>query len=71
MNTRPELAAPELLLLPMQKAEEAAMWEKRVQQLLARYGKVDIEEYKRVEDQLKQLQASLKDTVPRKDLAQV
>lgn len=47
------------------------MWEKRVQQLLARYGKVDIEEYKRVEDQLKQLQASLKDTVPRKDLAQV
>lgn len=47
------------------------MWEKRVQQLLARYGKVHIEEYRKVENQLKQLQASLKDTVPRSELVQV
>ena len=55
----------------MQKVDEAQRWEKRVNQLQARYGKVDLDEYRRVETQLKELQASLKDSVPRTELLSV
>lgn len=55
----------------VQKAAEADRWEKRVNQLQAKYGKVDLEEYRRVETQLSDLQKSLKDSVPRADLDKV
>ena len=55
----------------MQKAAEAERWEKRVNQLQAKYGKVDLEEYRRVEAQLSDLQKSVKDTVPRAELDRV
>lgn len=57
--------------LYLQEKEEAERWEKRVNQLQAKYGKVDLEEYRKVESQLQALQASLKDTVPRSQLTQV
>ena len=57
--------------LYLQEKEEAERWEKRVNQLQAKYGKVDLEEYRKVESQLQALQASLKDTVPQSQLTQV
>jgi hypothetical protein len=55
----------------LQKAAEAERWEKRVNQLQAKYGKVDLEEYTRVESQLNELQKSLKDSIPRIELEKV
>lgn len=55
----------------MQAKAEAERWEMRVNQLQEKYGKVDLEEYRRVEAQLKELQASMKDSVPRSELEKV
>ena len=60
-----------LLCYALQAKAEAERWEMRVNQLQEKYGKVDLEEYRRVETQLKELQASMRDSVPRSELEKV
>lgn len=43
----------------MQATESAQQWEKRAQQLQQKYGKVDLAEHQRVQEELKAAQAEL------------
>lgn len=43
----------------MQATESAQQWEKRAQQLQQKYGKVDLAEHQRVQEELKTAQAEL------------
>ena len=43
----------------MQATESAQQWEKRAQQLQQKYGKVDLAEHQRVQEELKTAQTEL------------